>query len=68
MQVKGIDFYWNPILETLPRDKLKALQFKKFKRIVKWGYEKSKLYRRIYDEAGFHPEDVKTWEDISKVP
>lgn len=68
MQVKGIDFYWNPILETLPREKLKALQFKKFKRIIKWGYDNSKLYRRIYDEAGFHPEDVKTWGDISKVP
>lgn len=68
MKVKGTDMYWNPLLETLPRDKLKALQLKKFKRIVKWGYENSKLYRRIYDEAGFHPEDIKTWKDISKVP
>ncbi|MDO9534673.1 MAG: hypothetical protein Q7J85_04925 [Bacillota bacterium] len=55
MIMKGIDQYWNPLLETLPRDKIKALQFKKFKRILKWGYENSKLYRRIYDEAGFHP-------------
>jgi phenylacetate-CoA ligase len=68
MLVKGVDAYWNPLLETLPREKLRALQLKKFKRIVEWGYEKSKLYRRIYDEAGFHPNDVKTWEDISKVP
>jgi phenylacetate-CoA ligase len=68
MQIKGIDSYWNPLLETLPLEKLQALQFKKFKRIVKWGYENSKMYRRIYDQAGFHPEDLKTWEDISKVP
>ncbi|MEW5920742.1 MAG: phenylacetate--CoA ligase family protein [Bacillota bacterium] len=68
MQIDGTDLYWNPLLETLPRDQLKALQFKKFKRILNWGYENSKLYRRIYDKAGFHPEDLKTWEDISRVP
>ncbi len=68
MQMKNTDLYWNLLLETLPRDKLKALQFKKFKRIVKWGYENSKLYRRIYDEAGFTPDDLQTWGDISKVP
>ena len=68
MLVNGMDKYWNPILETLPREKLKELQLKKFKRIVQWGYENSKLYRQIYDEAGFKPDDVKTWDDILKVP
>lgn len=68
MEVKGIDRYWNPILETLPQEKLRELQFKKFKRIVEWGYNNSKLYRRIYDKAGFKPEDLKTWSDIAKVP
>ena len=68
MFIKGVDQYWNPILETLPRDKLKLLQLKKFKRILAWGYEKSKLYRRIYDAAGFRPESVQSWEDIFQVP
>jgi len=68
MQIQGTDRYWNPVLETLPRKKLRELQFKKFKRILEWGYNNSKLYRQIYDEAGFHPDDVKTWEDITKVP
>jgi len=63
-----VNMYWNPILETLPREKLRALQFKKFKRIVEWGYQKSKLYRKIYDEAGFHPDQLKSFADISKVP
>jgi phenylacetate-coenzyme A ligase PaaK-like adenylate-forming protein len=26
--------YWNPILETVPQEKLQALQLKKLKRIV----------------------------------
>ncbi|MBC7346815.1 MAG: phenylacetate--CoA ligase family protein [Clostridia bacterium] len=60
--------YWNPLLETMPREKLSELQLAKLKRVVRWGYERSKLYRRLYEEAGFHPEELKGWEDIAKVP
>ena len=68
MQKKETQKYWNPILETLPPKKIKELQFKKFKRIVEWAYANSRLYRRLYDDAGFKPENLKRWEDISKVP
>ena len=66
--MKGSEQYWNPLLETLPREKLQALQFKKFKRIVEWGYNNSKMYRGKYDAAGFEPGDLKTWDDIYTVP
>jgi phenylacetate-coenzyme A ligase PaaK-like adenylate-forming protein len=33
--------YWNPILETLPPEKLRQLQLKKFKEIFKWAYMES---------------------------
>lgn len=65
---KTMEIYWNPVIETLHFEKLRNLQFKKFKRTLKWGYENSKLYRRLYDQAGLKPEDIKTWEDIKKVP
>lgn len=68
MKINGTDTYWNPILETLPPIKLRALQFKKFKRMVEWAYENSRLYRRRYDEEGFKPEELQRWEDIYKVP
>jgi len=60
--------YWNPILETLPREKLRALQLAKFQRILRWVWDKSPLYRRLYDEAGLEPGDIKTWEDLARVP
>ena len=47
---------------------MRELQLVKFKRILKWAYDRSKLYRKIYDTAGFTPEDVRTWDDIRKVP
>jgi len=60
--------YWNPILETLPQEKLQALQLKKLKRMVEWAYSNSPFYRRLYQEAGLEPEDIKAFEDIQKVP
>jgi len=60
--------YWNPILETLPREKLQALQLKKLRRIVAWAFENSPFYHRLYKDAGMEPGDIKRFEDISKVP
>jgi phenylacetate-CoA ligase len=66
--VPGNSPFWNPFLETLDRDKLRNLQLKKFKRIVSWAYERSPFLRELYQNAGMEPGDVKTWDDIGKVP
>ncbi|MEE8442919.1 MAG: phenylacetate--CoA ligase family protein, partial [Dehalococcoidia bacterium] len=60
--------YWNPILETLPREKLQKLQLGKFQNAFKWGYEHSKFHHRLYSDAGLEPGDIKTFDDIRKVP
>jgi phenylacetate-CoA ligase len=60
--------YWNPYLETLPPEHLKALQFTKFKRILYWAWKHSLFYRDIYDDAGLNPRDVRTWDDIARIP
>lgn len=60
--------YWNPVIETLPREKLRALQLKKFKRIFAWTYEHSRFHRALYAQAGVRPEDIRSFEDIRAVP
>lgn len=60
--------YWNPILETLPRGSLRALQVKKFKRIFEWAYNNSPFYKKLYKDSGIEPGDIKTYEDIKRVP
>lgn len=60
--------FWNPILETIPREKLKVLQLNKFKRIFKWTYENSKFHKSLYKAAGIKPDDIKTFNDIKKIP
>ena len=66
--LKDRGLYWNPILETLPQEKLQALQLKKFRRILEWAYDNSPFYRRLYQDAGIEPGDIKRFEDIQKVP
>jgi phenylacetate-CoA ligase len=60
--------YWNPVLETLPGERLKILQFKKFKRIFNWAYTRSKFHRALYDAAGLTPDDIRSFDDIQRIP
>jgi phenylacetate-CoA ligase len=60
--------YWNPILETLPLHKIKTLQLRKFQRIFTWTYEHSKFHRALYDRVFIRPEDIRSYEDIRRVP
>ena len=60
--------YWNPVLETLPLEKLQKLQLNKFLRIFQWAYNNSKFHRGLYDEAGITPDDIQSLEDIRHVP
>ncbi|MEI7449371.1 MAG: phenylacetate--CoA ligase family protein [Desulfomonile sp.] len=60
--------YWNPYLETLPRESLKKLQLRKFKCIFQWAYDNSRFHRSLYKAAGIHPEDIVSLADVRRVP
>lgn len=67
MMNKGVP-YWNPYLETMSQEKLRMLQLKKFRAIMRWAYERSRFHHTLYQAAGVHPDDLKTWDDIRRVP
>ena len=56
---KEESIYWNPILETMPRERLRKLQVRKFKRIFEWAYNNSPFYKKLYKDAGMEPGDIK---------
>ena len=60
--------YWNPVLETLDHEKIRQLQFKKFKKIFSWAYERSRFHRGLYEKAGIKPGDIRSFEDIRRIP
>ena len=55
-------------MKLFPRENLENLQLKKFKRIVKWAYDNSKFHKALYDDAGLSPEDIRSMEDVNRVP
>ena len=60
--------YWDEEVETMPLDKLKKLQEEKLQEVVTRAYEKTALYRRKFDKAGIRPTDIKTLDDLKKLP
>lgn len=55
-------------IEIASRDEIVALQFKRLQWTVAHAYENVALYKRKFDAAGVHPDDLKAPEDIAKFP
>ncbi len=54
--------------ETLSRQEIEAIQLDKLQKVVKRVYEKVPYYKNKMDEAGIKPEDVKSLDDLKKLP
>jgi phenylacetate-CoA ligase len=63
---EGNKRYWNPVIETLPRERLLEIELKRFREVLRWAKETSPFYRKKLH--GIEPEDIRTLEDVSKVP
>lgn len=59
---------WNPEVECMPREKLRELQLQRLKETVSRAYEKVPHYRQKFKEAGLEPGDVKTLDDLTRLP
>jgi len=55
-------------IERASRDELQALQLERLKWSLKHAYDNVPHYRRAFDEAGVHPDDLKTLADLAKFP
>ncbi len=60
--------YWDEKFETMPPEEMRQFQLEHLKKTVKWVYEKVPFYRNKFDEQGIKPEDIKTLEDLSRLP
>jgi phenylacetate-coenzyme A ligase PaaK-like adenylate-forming protein len=60
--------YYNPTIETMPRDKIVEMRDERLRFILEWAYKYSPFYRELWDEAKVKPSDIKTFEDIQKLP
>ena len=60
--------YYQPEIETMPVEKLQALQSERLVKQVKYVYDHVEFYRNKMKEAGVEPEDIKGIEDLHKLP
>ncbi len=61
--------FWNPVTETMPRERLDALHLHRLQRLLHFAYDNSPFYRQRFDEAGLDPAAVRSLDDFkTKVP
>ena len=62
------DLFLNPAPETMALDELRALQLTRLQKIVRHVYDKNPLQHARIEAAGIHPDDIREFEDIEKLP
>jgi len=63
-----MDFMFNKKIETLPRKQIRDLQLKRLKETVHLVYDNVPFYQKKFKELKIKPDDIKTLEDIRKLP
>ncbi|MCR5573986.1 MAG: phenylacetate--CoA ligase [Bacteroidaceae bacterium] len=59
--------YFNPEVETMSVDELKALQLERLQKTVRHCMN-SPFYQQKFQELGITPDDIKTLDDVQKLP
>ena len=59
---------FNPKMECMSREDIRKLQSERLAATVKRCYENVPFYKRKMDELGVKPEDIKSVDDVTKLP
>ncbi len=61
--------YWDEEMETKSRDEMRSIQESKILKTLSYVYENSAFHKKLWNEKGIQPRDIKTLEDFqSNVP
>ena len=60
--------YYQPEIETAPREKILEIQNEKLVRQVKHVWDNVPYYRNLMQQKGVTPDDIRTVNDIRKLP
>ena len=59
--------YWQPELETMPREQLQQLQVKKLKKSIEIALQ-SPFYKKRLGDAGITADSINSLDDLRKIP
>ncbi|MCH8236913.1 MAG: phenylacetate--CoA ligase family protein, partial [Proteobacteria bacterium] len=60
--------YWFPVRETMAPGDREAAIIERLRAVMAYAYDKAPFYRRKWDDAGVHPDQIKSLEDFERVP
>ena len=61
-------FYLVPELNSMSQEEIRRYQESKLSKQLKYCYDNSELYKQKFDDAGVSPEDIRTLDDLRKLP
>ena len=59
---------YNEEFETMPREALEAIQLRRLQSVVARVYNTVPFYKKRFDEVGVKPDDIRTLNDLLKLP
>lgn len=60
--------YWFPERETMPPAEREQAITERLRAVMRYAYKTAPFYRQKWDEAGIHPDHVRSLEDFERVP
>ena len=59
---------WEKQYESMDRNDLEQLQLERLQATLNRAYRSVRFYKAVFDEAGIIPEEIKTMEDLARIP
>ena len=60
--------YYQKEIECASREQIKEWQSERLVKTVKRAYENSQYYKNLMDDKGVSPDDIKSVDDLHKLP
>jgi phenylacetate-CoA ligase len=60
--------YWQPESECMEREELEQLQLERLESTLNRVYKNVPFYRKKFDEIGFNPDDLRSLDDLKRLP
>ncbi|MGA1874808.1 MAG: phenylacetate--CoA ligase family protein [bacterium] len=59
---------WEKEYESMDRSDLEQLQLERLQATLNRAYRSVRFYKSLFDEAGIVPEEIRTMEDLARIP
>ena len=60
--------HWDPRMETMDPEERAEIIIAKLQGQAAYAYERSPFYQKRWDEAGFHPSQLRMIDDVRRIP